>query len=123
MRLVLQADHADDAAAWQQALRIVTMLKPNPLPGTRHKQWMIDVFQAADKDNSGIVDRHEMTLLFSAANKTVRREWIDQILSDDDDGALNFVEVQRAMLLLLRDNEHVTSLFKQYARAWRTTRY
>jgi len=121
LRLHVQLDEAGAMGVWYQGLRTVYQLNPNPFPGTRMKQWLIDVFQAADKDNSGIVDRHEMTLLFSAANKTVRREWIDQILSDDDDGALNFVEVQRAMLLLLRDNEHVTSLFKQYARAWRTT--
>ena len=125
MRLVLQADHADDAAAWQQALRIVTMLKPNPLPGTRHKQWMIDVFQAADKDGSGFVERHELLLMLSACNKTMRPEWIEarmRLIGEEGTSRLSFSQVARLLEAALVDNPALTELFKRYAVAHKTYR-
>ena len=117
----MQCINPEQMKVWYRGIQVVFQLNPDPFPGTNMKQWLIDVFQAADKDHSGIVDRDELPLLISAANKSVRREWIEHAMADDDDGALNFVEVQRLMLELIRDNEHVTSLFKRYSKAWRKT--
>ena len=118
----MQCVNPEQMEVWYRGIEVVFHLNPDPFPGTHMKQWLIDVFQAADGDHSGIVDKDELPLLISAANKSVRREWIEQAMVDDDDGALNFVEVQRLMLELIRDNEHVTSLFKRYAKAWRKVR-
>mgnify|MGYP006076618523 FL=1 len=118
----MQCANPEQMEVWYRGIQVVFHLNPDPFPGSNMKQWMIDVFQAADGDHSGIVDRDELPLLISAANKSVRREWIDAAMADDDDGALNFVEVQRLILELIRDNEHVTSLFKRYAKAWRKVR-
>ena len=119
----VQCANPEQMEVWYRGIQVVFYLNPDPFPGSNMKQWLIDVFQAADGDHSGIVDKDELPLLISAANKSVRREWIEQAMAEDDDGALNFVEVQRLMQELIRDNDHVTSLFKRYAKAWRTVRH
>ena len=101
------------------------MLKPNPLPGTRHKQWMIDVFQAADKAGSGFVERHELLLLLSACNKTMRPEWIEarmRLIGEEGTSRLSFSQVARLLEAALVDNPALTELFTRYAVAHKTYR-
>ena len=82
-RLIMQMQCAnpEQMEVWYRGIQAVFHLNPDPFPGTNMKQWLIDVFQAADGDHSGIVDKDELPLLISAANKSVRREWIEQAMA------------------------------------------
>lgn len=46
VRMTIRFSSIDSMRQWLQALACVIQLYPDPLPGSTHRKWLIDIFQA-----------------------------------------------------------------------------
>ena len=122
VRLTVAFQTLGGMRSFLQGLALVIQLYPDPLPGSTHRRWLIDVFQVGDRDQSGTVEEEELPVVFNAANLRMNPDWIKRRMAELDptnQKRLNFRQIQRLLYELMQKNQRLIELFRRYAKAWR----
>ena len=122
VRLTVAFQTLGGMRSFLQGLALVIQLYPDPLPGSTHRRWLIDVFQVGDRDQSGTVEEEELPVVFNAANLRMNPDWIKRRMAELDptnQKRLNFRQIQRLLYELMQKNQRLIELFRSYAKAWR----
>ena len=64
----IEPPDAHSARLWLEGISISLQLWPQPQVSTSELQWLRDVFEAADSNRSGVLERSDLRTLLNAAN-------------------------------------------------------
>lgn len=67
-RLWMEPPDAESAQLWLQGISVALQLWPRPHVPAAELEWMRAVFEAADRDRTGVLERSELRALLHAAN-------------------------------------------------------
>ena len=81
MRMWIEPPDAHSARLWLEGISISLQLWPQPQVSTSELQWLRAVFEAADSNRSGVLERSDLRTLLNAANMAgVGREALEEAL-------------------------------------------
>ena len=127
MRLWIEPPDAASAKLWIEGMLISLKLWPPLDVGAEEQQWLRAVFEASDRNRSGLLERSDLRTLLNAANLgNVGQATIESALGSEKVrgmrliGHLNFAQATRLLIALqMPSDDEVAALYRRYCSAAR----